>query len=171
MKQFFLLLALYGLSLLSQAQTDTKQLSDKVAPNFMLRDINNDFVELKQFIGRGPILLCFWSSCCKSAIAQVEAFAKLYEKYNQDGFVLLALSTDNEKTISKVKPLVKTKNYKFPVLYDSNKEIARIYSAYDIPYCVLIDNSGKTIYSRLGYMKGDEIEIEKRVVNLLAEKK
>lgn len=171
MKLLLLLFALSGLNVLNQAQTDREQYSDRIVPNFMLRDINNDFIELKKIIGKGPVLLCFWSSCCKSAVAQVEAFAKLYEKYSKDGFVLIALATDNEKTVSKVKPFIKTKNYEFPVLYDPNKEIARIYFAYDVPYCVLINGAGKIIYSHLGYMKGDEIEIEKRIENLLSQKK
>jgi peroxiredoxin len=123
---------------------------------------------LKNFIGKGPILLCFWSSCCKSAVSQIEAFSDLYNDYEARVFTLLAIATDDEKTVAKVKPYVKSKQYKFQVLYDTAQEVSRIYYAFDIPFCVLINKSDRIVYSHRGYMKGDEIELENKIIDLLA---
>ncbi|MGB5530901.1 MAG: TlpA disulfide reductase family protein, partial [Ignavibacteriaceae bacterium] len=79
-----------------------------------------------------------------------------------------AIATDDEKTVAKVKPLVKIKKYNFPVLYDTEGTVARMYYAYDMPFYVLIDNQGRIVYSHLGYMKGDEIELENKIIDLLA---
>lgn len=153
----------------SSAQDDSGNNSNRAAPNFKLENLEREVIELDDFVRAGPILLCFWSSCCKSAVAQVEAFSTLYENYNEEGFVMLAIATDDEKTVAKVKPYVKSKDYKFPVLYDTDGSVARVYYAFDVPFSVLINNSGVIVYSHLGYMKGDEIELEKNIKKLLNE--
>jgi cytochrome c biogenesis protein CcmG, thiol:disulfide interchange protein DsbE len=151
----------------SSAQDDSGNNSNRTAHNFKLENIEREIIELNDFIGTGPILLCFWSSCCKSAVAQVEAFSALYEKLSEDGFVMLAIATDDEKTVAKVKPYVKSRKFKFPVLYDTDGNVARTYYAFDVPFSVLIDKSGKLVYSHLGYMKGDEILLDEKIRNLL----
>jgi cytochrome c biogenesis protein CcmG, thiol:disulfide interchange protein DsbE len=82
---------------------------------------------------------------------------------------LLAIATDDEKTVAKVKPYVKSKQYKFLVLYDTDGNVSRMYYAFDVPFCVLINKSGEIIYSHLGYMKGDEIELVNKAKVLLNE--
>ena len=139
----------------------------RVAPNFNLEDLDNEFIELSNYVGKGPILLCFWSSCCRSAVAQVEAFSKLYGKFEDEGFMMLAIAVDQENTVAKVKPFSLSKGFKFPVLYDFDRNVSRLYYAYDVPFSVLIDASGIIVYSHLGYMKGDEIELEKKIIDLL----
>ena len=153
-----------------RSQSDSETNSGRTAPNFQLENIEREIIELNDYIGTGPVLLCFWSSCCKSAVAQVEAFSDLYEKLSEDGFVMLAIATDDEKTVAKVKPYVKSRKFKFPVLYDTDGNVARTYYAFDVPFSVLIDKSGKIVYSHLGYMKGDEIELEKKSSNFLPKK-
>jgi len=151
----------------SSAQDDSGNNSNRTAPNFKLENIEREVIELNDFVGERPVLLCFWSSCCKSAVAQVEAFSTLYEKHNEEGFVILAIATDDEKTVAKVKPFVKSKKFKFPVLYDTDRNVARIYYAFDVPFSVLINKSGKIVYSHLGYMKGDEILLDEKIKTLL----
>ena len=151
------------------AQSDSETNSGRTAPNFQLENIEREIIKLNDYIGTGPVLLCFWSSCCKSAVMQVEAFSNLYEEYKDEGFLMLAIATDDEKTVAKVKPYIKSKDYKFPVLYDTDGSVARVYYAFDVPYIVLINDTGIIVYSHLGYMKGDEIELEKMIIGLLKE--
>lgn len=95
-------------------------------------------------------------------------YNKMYEEFKDSGFVMLAISTDNEKTIAKVKPYIKSKDYKFPVLLDTNSEVARKYYAQQMPYTVLVDKSGNIVYSHLGYMKGDEKKVDSLIKGLMA---
>ncbi len=145
------------------AQSNISAGSGRLAPNFKLENLDSEIIELKNFIGKGPILICFWSSCCKSAVSQIEAFSDLYDDYEAQGFTLIAIATDDEKTVAKVKPYIKSKKYKFPVLYDTDGNVSRMYYAFDIPFCVLINKSGRIVYTHRGYMKGDEIDLHKKV--------
>jgi peroxiredoxin len=94
-------------------------------------------------------------------------YNKIYDQYNDKGFTLLAISTDAEKSVAKVKPYIKSKGYNFPVLLDTNNEVARKYYAQQMPYTVLIDKNGNIVYSHLGYMKGDEQKVEKLVSEMM----
>ena len=70
-------------------------------------------------------------------------FNKIYKEYKDLGFTILAISTDSEKSVAKVKPYIKSKGYNFPVLLDTNNEVARKYYAQQMPFTVLIDKNGK----------------------------
>jgi cytochrome c biogenesis protein CcmG/thiol:disulfide interchange protein DsbE len=137
------------------------------APNFMLENLEGDIVELNDFIGKGPILISFYASICKPCRVQVEAFSKIYTEYKNERVMLIAISIDDQRTVAKVKPYIKSKGYTFPVLYDTNNDVSRIYYAGLVPYTLLIDKNGSIVYSHLGYMKGDEIQAINIIEKLL----
>ena len=85
----------------------------------------------------------------------------------EKGFNMVAISTDTEKSVSKVKPFVKSKDYPFTVLLDTNSEVARKYYANAMPYSVILDSKGNIVYSHLGYKKGDELQVRKKLEELL----
>ncbi len=135
--------------------------STRKAPNFVLEDINGKNVELKSLIGKGPILISFWATWCKPCIEKMVELQKIYHEYSSKGFIMLAISTDNEKSVGKVKPLVKSKNWNFQVLLDKDGEVQKKYYVQAVPYSVLLDKKGNIIYTHEGYMKGDELQIKK----------
>jgi len=166
MKFAFALIIIFLFSLFITAQ-ESEELAGRRAPNFVLENLDGDYVELNQEIGEGPILLSFWATWCKPCIEELTEFKKLYDDYKDKGFKLLAISTDSERTVAKVKPYVKSKNYDFPVLYDTSGDVARIYYARAVPFTVLIDEKGAIVYSHLGYMRGDEQIVNDKVKEML----
>jgi cytochrome c biogenesis protein CcmG, thiol:disulfide interchange protein DsbE len=170
MKPLIIVQIVFSIFVTSFAQNDYQSSSYRTAPNFNLENLDGEIIELNSFLGKGPLLLCFWSSCCRSAVAQVEAFSNLYGKYEDEGLMMLAIAVDQENTVAKVKPFVLSKGFKFPVLYDSDRNVSRLYYAYDVPFSVLIDTLGIIVYSHLGYMKGDEIELEQKLIYLINKK-
>lgn len=153
-----------SLPLLAQNEED---LSGRKAPNFKLINLSGKYLELNREIGNGPILLSFWATWCKPCLEEMVEYNKIYNNYKEKGFAMLAISTDTEKSVAKVKPYIKSKNYQFPVLLDTNSEVARKFYAQQMPYTVMIDKSGNIVYTHLGYMKGDEKKIEELVKQLL----
>ncbi len=153
-----------SLPLLAQNEED---LSGRKAPNFKLINLSGKYLELNREIGNGPILLSFWATWCKPCLEEMVEYNKIYNNYKEKGFTMLAISTDTEKSVAKVKPYIKSKNYQFPVLLDTNSEVARKFYAQQMPYTVMIDKSGNIVYTHLGYMKGDEKKIEELVKQLL----
>jgi peroxiredoxin len=149
-------IVVFSVSLFSQENSG----GIRKGPDFTLEDLDGNLVELDKEVGEGPILLSFWATWCKPCIEELNEYKKLYGDYKDDGFKMFAISTDDENTIAKVKPLVKSKGWSFPVLLDSNSDAVRLYYAQSIPYSVILDKKGMIIYSHLGYMKGDEEKVK-----------
>ena len=166
MKFVLALIIIFLFPLFITAQ-ESEEPAGRKAPNFVLENLDGDYVELNQEIGEGPVLLSFWATWCKPCIEELTEFKKLYDDYKDKGFKLLAISTDSERTVAKVKPYVKSKNYDFPVLYDTSGDVARIYYARAVPFTVLIDEKGAIVYSHLGYMRGDEQIVNDKVKEML----
>jgi peroxiredoxin len=137
-------------------------------PNFKVENLEGDIVELEAELGDGPILLSFWATWCKPCIEELGEFRKIYKEFKDKGFKMYAISTDDERTVAKVKPFVKTKNYDFPILLDTNSDVARLYYAQAMPFSVILNKDGYIVYSHLGYMRGDELKVRDKISEMIA---
>ena len=162
----FLSILLFSTFLFSQDGSD----AIRKGPDFTLEDINGNLVQLSNEVGDGPILLSFWATWCKPCLEELNDYKVIYNEYKDKGFKMYAISTDDENTVAKVKPLVKSKGYNFPVLLDTNSDAVRLYYAQSIPYSVILDKKGMIIYSHLGYMKGDEVKIKQIIASEVNQK-
>jgi len=161
MRNLFSSIILIAVSFLALAQSNSEGI--RKGPNFKLENLDGDMIELNKEVGDGPVLLSFWATWCKPCLEELVEYKKIYNEFKDQGFKMYAISTDDEKTVAKVKPLVSSKSYNFPVLLDTNSEIARLYYAQAMPYSVILDKDGFIIYSHLGYMKGDEIKVRDKI--------
>ena len=69
--------------------------------------------------------------------------------------------------MAKVKSFVKSKSYNFPVLLDTNSDVARLYYAQAVPFSVLLNDKGYIVYTHLGYMRGDEVNVRNTISKLV----
>lgn len=140
---------------------------DKKAPDFMLEDLDGEYVELADVLGEGPVIISFWATWCKPCVEEMKAYKELSEKYEDKGVKIVAISVDSEKSVSKVAPFVKSKNYDFTVLLDTGGDVARKYYAQTVPHSVLLDKEGNIVYQHSGYKKGDELQMKEEIEKLL----
>ncbi len=150
---------------------ESKNKLQGTAPNFELENMDGDIYELNDFLGKGPVLISFWATWCKPCIEELKAYNKIYKEYKKQGFTIVAISTDSERSIAKVKPFISSMNYDFPVLLDPNSDVARKYYARVMPYSVMIDKEGNILYSHVGYSRGDELKVEEIVKKQLEKNK
>lgn len=142
------------------------------AYDFELLDLDGNSVKLSEQLKKGPVFLQFWATWCIPCKEEMKHLNLLYEKYKDSGFVYLAISTDDQKTVSKVKPFIESKGYKFTVLYDSDKNVFSNYGGQDPPYSVFLNKSGNVIKTYSGYIAGDDEKLEADIkAALSAEKK
>jgi len=151
------------------AQDGDKILQGRRAPNFVLEDTGGNTFELNEIVGKKVILVSFFASICKPCRDQIEVFSKIYNEFKGKGITLIAISTDDVKTVAKVKPFIKSMGYDFTVLYDTEGAVSRLYYAQLVPFSVLISPEGFIVYSHMGYMRGDEIVVRKIINELLVD--
>lgn len=140
---------------------------ERTAPDFNLPDLNGQNYQLTENLGKGPILINFWATWCIPCREEMKKFKKIYSTYQKDGLQILSISIDDPKTVSKVKSFIRTNQYPFTVLLDTNNEIFQLYKGTNPPLSVLMDKNGKIVYDHTGYRKGDEKKLEEEIAALI----
>ena len=92
---------------------------------------------------------------------------RLSKEYSKEGFSILSISIDTQRSLSEVKRFVRSKKYAFEVFVDPNQQIFKKLNGNIMPTNVLIDQDGQVVWMHYGYMPGDEIIMEKEIVELL----
>jgi cytochrome c biogenesis protein CcmG/thiol:disulfide interchange protein DsbE len=141
------------------------------APRFVLKDLNNKKVTLDDLIGKGPVVIDFWATWCKPCIEEFGPLSEILKRYEEDGLVVVAISLDGPRTLSKVKPFVTSRRLPFLFLVDPEGITSNLYRVRTIPVTFVLDSQGQIRYSRVGYKRGQEKSMEKVIADLVAEEK
>lgn len=136
--------------------------------DFDLQDLEGNSVKLSELTQKGPVFLQFWATWCVPCKEEMKVLNDLYTKYKDSGFVYVAVSIDDQKTSSKVKPFIESKGYKFVTVYDSDKNVFSNYGGQDPPFSVFIDKNGNVIKTYSGYIQGDDAKLEADIKGALA---
>jgi peroxiredoxin len=128
--------------------------------DFELNDLDGNGIKLSEQLKKGPVFLQFWATWCVPCKEEMKVLNELYGKYKDSGFVYIAVSIDDQKSISKVKPFIESKGYKFITVYDSDKSVFNGYGGQDPPYSVFLDRNGNVFKTYTGYIQGDELKLD-----------
>lgn len=113
-----------------------------VAPDFTLNDLEGNQYQLSAFKGN-YIMLNVWASWCKPCQYEMPAMQRLYEKYKDDGFVILAVNNTISDNYQDVVNFVVENNLTFPILLDTKGDISKKYQVQALPSTYFIDKNGK----------------------------
>jgi len=137
-------------------------------PKMKFKDLNNKRQELSQYYSDGPILMNFWNLACEPCKKEMKELDKLHLKYEKQSFEVVSINIDNTRSMSKVKSYVNSQKYSFTVLSDPKAELFRKMGAKVMPFVIIADSTGEIINRHVGYNPGDEKELEKEILHLLA---
>ncbi|HSA33803.1 MAG TPA: TlpA disulfide reductase family protein, partial [bacterium] len=106
--------------------------------------------------GKKHLLVAFWATWCDPCKAELRDLAAIYDRY-RDTVEFVAVSTDTEESMDKVRAFVIESNLPFPVLVDPTKSrIASLIPGGDtVPYSILVNRNGTVVSSHTGYEPGD----------------
>ncbi|MFQ5931731.1 MAG: redoxin domain-containing protein, partial [Nitrospiraceae bacterium] len=113
----------------------------RVAPDFDLPDLEDNYVRLSDFRGK-VVFLNFWATWCKPCREEMPSMEILHRNFEQDGLVVLAISIDRVTTKQEIPPFVKNLNLTFPVLIDSWGQTDKRYKLMGVPETYIIDQRG-----------------------------
>ncbi len=121
----------------------------KLAPNAMLETLDGKPAQLSTWIGKQPVVLEFWASWCSNCKALEPELAKVTRQFGrQVKFVGVAVSAN--QTPERVKRYMQAHPIPLEMLYD---RAGTAVDAYDVPatsYVVVIDRTGKVVYTGSG---------------------
>jgi len=124
-----------------------------------------DVASLKDVKGR-VLLLEFWASYCGACRGMAEVLGEWYRQKSGQGLVVVGVTSDTALRGSRVAAAT---HMMYPLVSDSEAQVARDYGAREIPLLVVIDRRGIVRDVVLGYDSGRLEETAQLISGLLAE--
>jgi peroxiredoxin len=140
---------------------------DKKAPDFSLKDLTGEKVELGQFKGK-VIFLNFWATWCSPCKEEMPSMEVLYQQFKEKNFILLTISVDYGG-LKPVQEFINTYHYTFPVLLDPKCKTLNLFQVKGIPTTFIIDKKGRIVGKAVGPRDWKSPEVIS-LINLLIEK-
>jgi cytochrome c biogenesis protein CcmG/thiol:disulfide interchange protein DsbE len=166
---FFFLTIYLNISAQDDKKGIEKILGDKTLPSIALSDINGKQVNVADYSKNGKTtVLSFWATWCVPCKKELTNMADLYDtwkkKYNLQ---VLAVSIDDSRNSTKVKPYIEGQRLPYDVLLDVNQELKRQLNIQSVPFTIVTNGSGKIVYTHSGYVDGDEYVLEEELQKLV----
>jgi len=130
------------------------------APGAIVQTLDGKRVDISSFIGKGPVVLEFWAlwcSNCKELEPQIQTLVKKYAGKVQ--FVAVAVSVNESP--DRVHRYATKYGYTHQVLFDATGAATDAYAVPATSYVVVIDRSGKIVYTGLGGDQQLEAAVQK----------
>lgn len=137
-----------------------------VAPTFTLPSRAGDNVSLEQLKGK-VVMLNFWASWCGPCRTEMPLLEQMHKRYSSLGFTMVGVNV--EANTADAERWLKDTPVSFPVLFDRESKVSKLYDVNAMPSTVFIDRKGNIRYLHRGYKAGDEGEYLNQIRALLKE--
>lgn len=162
MKRLLCIVAALALSASAQA---SKPL-EGAAPDFTLKSNSGENLRLSEMRGE-VVMINFWASWCGPCRQEMPILDELHKRYSKAGFTVLGVNVEQDS--SKADKLLKDIPVSFPVLYDPDSVVSKLYSVDAMPSTVMVDRDGNMRYLHRGYKPGYEDDYREQIVELISE--
>ncbi len=136
------------------------------ATAFTLSDLEGKAHPLGQWQGK-VVMLNFWATWCAPCRHEMPGMERLWQRYGDDGFVVVAVSVD-EGMARRVANFVEILALTYPILLDPDYAVGDLYQVSGLPYTVLIDREGQLIAEVVGQREWDSTEAFTLIESLLS---
>jgi cytochrome c biogenesis protein CcmG, thiol:disulfide interchange protein DsbE len=161
-KTITLSLLLIALVLSAQAQGSRQLPSVTIqtldGTNYNARDLQNE--------GK-PFVVSFWATWCRPCLKELTAIDEIYHEWQELGFKLIAISTDNARTRPNVLPMVNGRGWEFEFYLDENGDLQRAMGVNLIPHTFILNGKGEVVYQHTAFSDGMEWEMFDMLKDLL----
>lgn len=111
------------------------------APDFSLRDSDGSIYELSSLKGKA-VLMNFWASWCPPCRSEMPAMEEVFEQYQNQGFVILAVNSTIQDDLDEAKAFFEDMGLTFPLLLDMDGSVTQTYQVRSLPTSFFIDREG-----------------------------
>jgi len=119
------------------------------APAASLEDLDGNSVQLMDYIEGKPAVLEFWATWCENCEALQPQMDQIQEMHGDD-VAVIAVAVAVSQSVRRVKRHLGEHDPGYPYLYDKGGEAVRAYKAPTTSVVVMLDASGKVVYTGSG---------------------
>lgn len=109
--------------------------------DFALSDLQGKSWHLRELRGK-VVLVNFWATWCPPCRKEMPDLQALYDKYKDQGFVVLSIS---DEEAAKVSPFITERNISYPVLLDPGRKVNEAFVVEGIPKSFVYDREGMLV--------------------------
>ena len=109
--------------------------------DFTLNDLQGKPWHLHELNGK-VVLVNFWATWCPPCRKEMPDLQALYDKYKEQGFVVLSISDEDA---AKVEPFITERKITYPVLLDPGRKVNEEFQVEGIPKSFVYDRQGKLV--------------------------
>jgi thiol-disulfide isomerase/thioredoxin len=113
------------------------------------------------------VMINFWATWCGPCRQEMPKLDEIFSRYERAGFTLLGVNIDEDT--ARAQRLADELGVSFPLLFDSEQNVSRLYDVQAMPMTVLVDRKGKVRSVHYGYKAGMEQRYLDEVRALLRE--
>ena len=136
------------------------------APQFTLASKAGSDISLSQYKGQ-VVMINFWASWCGPCRQEMPLLESIYKKYNRMGFTMIGVNVEPDSKAAD--EWLKATPVSFPILYDRDSKVSKLYNVAGMPSTVIIDRNGNLRKLHRGYQPGDENEYLDSIRTLIRE--
>mgnify|MGYP001465641022 FL=1 len=142
---------------------------NRTLPNIEVKNLNGTKLNITQIENEGsPIVISFWATWCKPCKKELNNIAEVYEDWQDETNVkIIAISIDDSRSMSKVKPYVNASDWDYEVYLDTNSDLKRAMGVSTVPHTFLLNAKKEIVWQHKGYIDGDENELYKEIKKLV----
>lgn len=118
------------------------------APNFTLKDLHGNSVNLRDLRGK-VVFLNFWATWCPPCRLEMPTMEGLHQEFRPQGLVILAVNF--REGPKDVQAFLREHKLTFTTLPDAEGKAFEIYQAWSLPTTYLINRSGELVGKVVGY--------------------
>lgn len=133
-------LALWGIFVLLRKDYQTGPNIGEAAPSFKLPALSGGEYSLEDFRGKA-VILNFWATWCGPCRQEVPSLEALYQRYKDQGLVVVGVSVDEEGW-EPIHEFLQTVPVTFPILLDQDQRVTESYETFRLPETYFIDPQG-----------------------------
>lgn len=136
------------------------------APDFALKSNSGSNLRLSELRGE-VVMINFWASWCGPCRQEMPLLDEIHQRYKSLGFTVLGVNVEEDSNPAKA--MLKQTPVSFPILFDTDSTVSKLYAVSAMPSTVLIDRDGNMRYLHRGYKPGYEQEYAQQVRALVRE--
>ena len=138
-----------------------------VAPDFRVRSVTGETLELSVLRSRGLVLIDFWATWCQPCLAALPEIESLHRRYASRGLAVVGISIDGPRNYAKVRPFGARLGLTFPIVLDPEGRLQESFGVIAVPTSILVDSSGTVVLATQGYRPGEGARLGAAIERLL----
>jgi thiol-disulfide isomerase/thioredoxin len=132
------------------------------APAAAVETLDGKAADLAQFVGKKPVLMEFWATWCGNCHELEPSLKALHAKY-KERVEFLGVAVSVNQSPARVKAYVEKNKLPWTQLFDRKGNASGAYDAPATSYIVVLDATGKVVYTGLGGKQDLEPALKKAI--------